>query len=93
MSGWAWQQDGDEIVAATGDAGKQVKGAHKLDKDDKPPFKAPKKQWMVQTGFRKASADFNPRKPVLVQVIALVETGGERAIVQWGQAVRIKRAY
>ena len=93
MSGWAWQQDGDTIAAATGDSGKQVKGAHKLDGGDKPPFKAPMKQWMVQTGFRKGSAEFDPKKPVLVQVIALVELGDERAIVQWGQAVRIKHAY
>lgn len=93
MSGWAWQEDGGKLAASTGDSGKQVKGAHKLGQDDKPPFKAPKPQWMVQTGFRKGSADFNPKKPVLVQVIALVELGGQRAIVQWGQAVRIKRAY
>lgn len=93
MSGWAWQEDGDKFAASTGDSGKQVKGAHKLGKDDKPPFKAPQPQWMVQTGFRKGSADFNPKKPVLVQVIALVELGDQRAIVQWGQAVRIKRAY
>src|SRR6185503_5230408 len=93
MSGWAWQEDGGKLAASTGDSGKQVKGAHKLGKNDKPPFKAPKPQWMVQTGFRKGSADYNPKKPVLVQVIALVELGGQRAIVQWGQAVRIKRAY
>ena len=29
MSGWAWQQDGENVVAAsTGDAGVPVKGAH-----------------------------------------------------------------
>ena len=93
MSGWAWQENGKKLAASTGDSGKQVKGAHKLDKVDKPPFKAPDKQWMVQTGFRKGSAPFNPKKPVLVQVIALVEVGDERAIVQWGQAVRIKDGY
>lgn len=93
MSGWAWQENGDELAATTGDSGKQVKGAQKLGKDDKPPFKAPKKQWMVQTGFRKGSAEFNTKKPVLVQVIALVEIGDERAIVQWSQAVRIKHSY
>jgi len=93
MSGWAWQQDGDTIAASTGDSGTAVKGARPLRPKDKPPFKAPKKQWMVQTGFRKGSAKFNPKLPVLVQVIALIEIGDERAIVQWGQAVKIEHAY
>ena len=93
MSAWAWQQDGDKIASSTGDAGTPVKGARPLRPKDKPPFKAPKKQWMVQTGLRKGSAPYNPKKPVLVQAIALVETGGERAIVQWSQAVKIEHSY
>src|SRR5262245_11072122 len=94
MSAWAWQQNGDEIAACTGDAGMQVKGARPLRGKDKPPFSAPAKpKWMVQAGFRKGSATFNPREPVLVQAIALIEIAGERAIVQWSQAVDIEHAY
>lgn len=91
MRVWAWQQDGDNIVAAsTGDAGVHVDGAHKLAPKDDPPFGPPEKKWMVQTGFEEASADYNPEKPVLVQALALVESGGDRSIVQWSQAVKIR---
>lgn len=94
MSGWAWQQDGDEITAAsTGDAGTHVQGAHHLSDKDKPPFSAPDERWMVQTGFRRDSGEYDPDKPVLVQAIALVENGGERSIVQWSQAVQIRHSY
>lgn len=95
MSGWAWQQDGDNVVAAsTGDAGRQVKGAQPLDKKkDKPPFGPGDERWMIQTGFRKNSAPYDPRKPVLVQALALMEKGAETAIVQWSQAVKIEHAY
>jgi hypothetical protein len=95
MSGWAWQQDEDNVVAAsTGDAGVPVKGAHppeglKLE----PPFGPGDQKWMVQTGFRNPSAQYDPRKPVLVQALALMEKGNETAIVQWSQAVRIEHAY
>lgn len=94
MSGWAWQQDGETVTAAsTGDAGKQVQGAHPLKDKDKPPFAAPDKQWMVQTAFRRGSADYDPEKPVLVQALALVERDGVRSMVQWSQAVMIKHGY
>jgi hypothetical protein len=95
MSGWAWQQDGENVVAAsTGDAGVQVEGAHKLDPDkDLPPFGPGDQQWMVQTGFRKPSAPYDARKPVLVQALALMQKGNETAIVQWSQAVKIEHAY
>ena len=94
MSGWAWQQDGETITAAsTGDAGTHVQGAHPLKKDDEPPFEAPKTRWMVQTGFRADSGHYDPEKPVLVQAIALVENDGERSIVQWSQAVMIRHGY
>jgi len=95
MSAWAWQQqDGDKIAASTGDAGVQVPGARTLRPKDKPPFKAPNRpKWMVQTGFRKGSARFDPEMPVLVQAMALMEVAGQRAIFQWSQAVRIKHGY
>lgn len=94
MSGWAWQQDGDTITAAsTGDAGTHVHGAHPLKEKDNPPFSAPDERWMVQTAFRPDSGEYDPEKPVLVQALALVENGGERSIVQWSQAVMIKHGY
>jgi len=95
MRAWAWQQDGDNIVAAsTGNAGAHVPGAHALDpsKDD-PPFAAPNTRWMVQTGFETPSAEYNPDKPVLVQALALVHNGPDRSIVQWSQAVMIRHGY
>jgi len=92
MSGWAWQQDGDKITAAsTGDAGTHVHGAHPLKGKDMPPFT--QDQWMVQTCFRDGSADYDPEKPVLVQALALVENDGEHTMVQWSQAVMIKHGY
>ena len=92
MSGWAWQQDGDKISAAsTGDAGTHVHGAHPLKGKDMPPFT--QDQWMVQTAFRDGSADYDPEKPVLVQALALVENDGEHTMVQWSQAVMIKHGY
>ena len=92
MSGWAWQQDGDKITAAsTGDAGTHVHGAHPLKGKDMPPFT--QDQWMVQTAFRDGSADYDPEKPVLVQALALVENDGEHTMVQWSQAVMIKHGY
>jgi hypothetical protein len=94
MSAWAWQQDGDNIAASTGDAGIHIHGAHPLKEKNKPPFKAPgKPTWMVQTGFRTGSADYNPEKPVLVQAMALLEVEGQRAIFQWSQAVMIRHGY
>jgi hypothetical protein len=94
MSAWAWQQDGDKITAAsTGDAGTHVHGAHPLKEKDNPPFAAPEERWMVQTGFRQDSGEYDPEKPVLVQALALVENGDQRAMVQWSQAVRIKHGY
>jgi hypothetical protein len=94
MSAWAWQQDGDDITAAsTGDAGTHVQGAHPLKKDDEPPFVAPKTRWMVQTGFRENSGDYDPEKPVLVQALALIESNGERSMVQWSQAVMVRHGY
>ena len=90
MSGWAWQQDGDNIAASTGNGGVQVAGAHALAPKDKPPFSAPETRWMVQTGFEEKSADYNVDKPALVQALALVKKGGELAIVQWSQAVMPK---
>ena len=94
MSGWAWQQDGDKVTAAsTGDAGRHVQGAHPLKENNMPPFTHAEGQWMVQTGFREGSADYDPEKPVLVQALALVENDGEHSMVQWSQAVMIKHGY
>lgn len=94
MSGWAWQQDGDNIAASTGDAGVPVEGANPPEgiKED-PPFGPGDGKWMIQTGFRQPSAPYNPRKPVLVQALALMQKGNETAIVQWSQAVRIEHSY
>ena len=95
MRVWVWQQDGDEVAASAGNAGDQVPGAHALSADQLPPFvhsqdpQKPKK-WMVQTKLEPQSADFNTEKPALVQAIALVDTGGDRSIVQCGQAVALR---
>jgi hypothetical protein len=93
MSGWAWQQDGDNVAASTGNAGVQVAGAHPLAQKDKPPFAAPETRWMVQTGFETKSAQYNVDKPALVQALALVKNGDDLAIVQWSQAVMLKLPY
>ena len=45
---------------------------------------------MVETQLEPVSADFTTEKPALVQAMALVENGGERRIVQWGQAVELR---
>jgi len=92
MRAWVWQQDGDKIAASAGKAGEQVRGAHRLAAEDKPPFAAPKTRWMVQTKLERDSADFNVKKPVLVQALALVENDGDRSILQWSQAVALKQA-
>lgn len=96
MSGWAWQQDEANVVAAsTGDAGVPVEGAG----PPEPPIPGPPfgpghdKKWMVQTGFREGSAKYDPKKPVLVQALALMQKGNETAMVQWSQAVKIEHAY
>jgi hypothetical protein len=97
MSGWAWQQRGDNVVAAsTGDAGVQVPGAHPLGPNSMPPFGpggGPNAQWMVQTGFRAQPTDYDPVKPVLVQALALVERGADTFMAQWSQAVMIRHGY
>jgi hypothetical protein len=94
MSGWAWQQVDENVVAAsTGDAGVQVPGAHQLGPNDVPPFGPGNQRWMVQTGFRDQPVDYDPEKPVLVQALALVERGSDTAIVQWSQAVMIRHGY
>jgi hypothetical protein len=90
MRAWVWQQDGDSVAASAGNAGEHVPGAHPLGPDQEPPFAAPKQRWMVQTKLEPESADFNHDKPALVQAIALVENGGARNIVQWGQAVKLR---
>jgi hypothetical protein len=101
MSGWAWQQNGDNVVAAsTGDAGVQVPNAHVLDPVDMPPFGPPAgppggpgRRWMVQTGFRDQPTDYNVEKPVLVQALALVKRGNDTFMAQWSQAVMIRHGY
>ncbi len=90
MRAWVWQQDGDKLAAAAGNAGEHVPGAHPLSQDQKPPFAAPKPRWMVQTKLEPESDHFTSQKPALVQAIALVENGGSRSIVQWGQAVTLR---
>jgi hypothetical protein len=90
MRAWVWQQDGDDLAAAAGNAGEHVPGAHPLSHEQKPPFEAPKPRWMVQTKLEPESADFKTEKPALVQAIALVENGGSRSIVQWGQAIALQ---
>ncbi|HEY7453051.1 MAG TPA: hypothetical protein VH683_00710 [Thermoleophilaceae bacterium] len=91
MRVWVWQQDGDSVAAAAGNAGDHVEGAHELDDEDCPPFAHPdKKRWMVQTKLEPESALFTDKKPVLVQAIALVEKNGQRNIVQWSQGVALR---
>ncbi len=90
MRVWIWQQDGEHVAAAAGNAGEQVPGAHALDEDDRPPFAHPRERWMVQTKLEPVSADFTDTKPALVQAIALVENGGQNSIVQWSQAVGLR---
>jgi len=90
MRAWVWQQDGDNLAAAAGNAGDHVPGAHPLSNDQNPPFAAPKPRWMVQTKLEPQSAEFNTGKPALVQALALVENDGERNIIQWSQAVAVR---
>jgi hypothetical protein len=93
MRVWVWQQDGEDVAASAGNAGDHVPGAHALSADQMPPFvhsQDPQKKWMVQTKLEPQSADFNIEKPALVQAMALVENGGDRSIVQWGQAVALR---
>ena len=91
MRVWVWQQDGDDVAASAGNAGEHVPGAHALAADQMPPFAHPQERWMVQTKFEPQSAHFNVAKPALVQAMALVENGGDRSIVQWGQAVALRQ--
>jgi hypothetical protein len=86
---WIWQQHGDDLAASAGTSGDEVPGAHPLAPDDRPPFAHPKKRWMVETKLEPVSAYFSDEKPAFVQAMALVENGGERRIVQWGQAVML----
>jgi hypothetical protein len=90
MRAWVWQQDGEKLAAAAGEAGQHVPGAHPLTPEQEPPFEAPKPRWMVQTKLEAESENFSLQKPALVQAIALVENGGARTIVQWGQAVTLR---
>ena len=97
MRVWVWQQDEDDIAASAGNAGDHVPGAHALSGGQVPPFvhgldeQGKPKKWMVQTKLEPQSADFNLEKPALVQAIALVDNGGDRSIVQWGQAVALRQ--
>jgi hypothetical protein len=91
MRVWAWQQNGDDVIATAGCAGDHVHGAHPLNPDQKPPFAAPTKKWMVQTAFQPKSPDFKLDKPVMVQAMALIENGGDETFVQWGQAVLLRQ--
>lgn len=90
MRVWVWQQDGENVAASAGNAGEHVAGAHALSADQQPPFAQPRERWMVQTKLEPESVDFNIEKPALVQAMALVENGGDRSIVQWGQAVALR---
>ena len=90
MRVWVWQQDGDNVAAAAGNAGEQVPGAHRLDEKGTPPFTDAQGEWMVQTKLEPASSEFNAGKPALVQAMALVENNGERNIVQWSQGVALR---
>src|SRR5262245_41710594 len=94
MRVWVWQQDGNAVVASSGNAGDHIHGAHPLRQDQMPPFAAPEAQWMVQTGFEPISGQaYDVGKPALAQALALVENNGERNIVQWGQAVSLRLPY
>ena len=91
MRVWVWQQDGDDVAASAGNAGDHVPGAHSLSAAQTPPFIHPQdERWMVQTKLEPESANFNAEKPALVQAMALVQNGGDRSIVQWGQAVALR---
>jgi len=91
MRVWVWQQDGDDVAASAGNAGDHVAGAHALSAAQTPPFIHPQdERWMVQTKLEPESANFNAEKPALVQAMALVQNGGDRSIVQWGQAVALR---
>jgi hypothetical protein len=93
MEGWAWQQNGNKIAAASGTAGKPVGATRSLrDPEDFPPFKRPD-EWMVQTKREPRTADFDLDKPVLVQAMALVKNGRDRDLVQWSQAVKLEEHY
>jgi hypothetical protein len=87
---WAWQQNGSELAASSGNAGEHVPGAHPLKPAQMPPFAAPKPLWMVQTKLEPLSADFSTEKPAFVQAFALIENGGAQDIIQWSQAVAVK---
>ena len=96
MRVWAWQQDGQTVVASAGCAGEHVHGAHPLGPKQMPPFGPPNPhdpkppKWMVQTGFQPNSPDFKLDKPVQVQAMALVKNGGDTNFVQWNQAVLLR---
>ena len=90
---WAWQQNGDELAASSGNAGEHVPGAHPLKPAQMPPFAAPKPLWMVQTKLEPLSAEFTIAKPVFVQAFALVENGGTQDIIQWSQAVALREPH
>ena len=80
MSGWAWQQDGDKIAAAsTGDAGTHVHGAHPLKLRRR--CRRSRGKWMVQTGFREARLSHDPEKPGSSMALAQVENDGEHTMV------------
>ena len=96
MSGWAWQQDEANVVAAsTGDAGVMVEGAGPPDPPiPGPPFGPGHDKWfLMETGCRPGSASYDPKMPVLVQALALMQKGNETAMVQWSQAVKIEHVY
>jgi hypothetical protein len=94
MRVWVWQQDGNVVIASSGNSGDHVHGAHPLKGDQMPPFAAPETQWMVQTGFEPTSGqEYDVGKPALAQALALVERDGEQAIVQWSQAVALRLPY
>jgi len=94
MRVWVWQQDGNAVIASSGNAGDHIHGAHPLRPDQMPPFKAPETQWMVQTGFEPTSGqEYDVGKPALAQALALVERDGEQSIVQWSQAVALRLPY
>jgi hypothetical protein len=93
MRVWAWQQDGQTVVASAGCAGEHVHGAHPLNQHQNPPFAAPTPKWMVQTGFQPNSPDFKLDKPVQVQAMALVKNGADTNFVQWNQAVLLREPH
>jgi hypothetical protein len=92
MRVWVWQQNGNKLAAAAGNAGEGVGADRGLRAKDNPPFKRPN-QWMVQTKREPQSAAFNVNKPAHVQAMALIENGNERRIEHWNQAVALKPEY